>query len=317
VVDTFNMITEEAPKWRNAYDQKRLRSHSGELHTSMGTEARPISRSFFKQLAVLSRRYLHIMLNDRVRTLLILLQALLLGLSLSVVADGTQYENYNMTRSLLFALTCSAFWVGILNAIQEVCKERNILKRECMTGLRIDAYITSKMLILALVCLVQTLGLVSVFAWLIGLPAEGIFGPGTAGYELFVATFLAALAASAMGIFVSSLFKNADRAMTLAPLLLMPQLLFSGIIFELGGITNILSFITVSRWTMQSYGTTANLNALDMVTREGLSIPREFESMFEFTRANALFAWGALAAVILVCVIGAMLVLRRINQDRR
>ncbi len=47
-------------------------------------------------------------------------------------------------------------------------------------------------------------------------------------------SFITALASAAMGLFVSSLFTNADRAMTVAPILLMPQILFSGLIFKVG-----------------------------------------------------------------------------------
>lgn len=44
----------------------------------------------------------------------------------TLVANDKQFEQYEMTKSLLFALSCSAFWVGMLNAIQEVCKERSM-----------------------------------------------------------------------------------------------------------------------------------------------------------------------------------------------
>ena len=41
-------------------------------------------------------------------------------LLISLVADGlSSLQQYEMTKSLLFALSCSAFWVGMLNAIQE------------------------------------------------------------------------------------------------------------------------------------------------------------------------------------------------------
>ena len=48
---------------------------------------------------------------------------------ISIVANGKQFEQYEATNGMLFSLSCSAFWVGMLNAIQEICKERNIIKR--------------------------------------------------------------------------------------------------------------------------------------------------------------------------------------------
>ena len=71
---------------------------------------------------------------------------------------------------------------------------------------------------------------------------------------MLTTTFLAAIASTGMGLFVSSLFSNPDRAMTVAPILLMPQILFSGIIFTLEGATKYLSWITVCRWSMSGYG---------------------------------------------------------------
>ena len=56
-------------------------------------------------------------------------------------------NTYEMTR-VCSSLVLFCFWVGMLNAIQEVCKERSILKREYMTGLSLNQYILSKILVL-------------------------------------------------------------------------------------------------------------------------------------------------------------------------
>ena len=50
-----------------------------------------------------------------------------------IVADGKQFEQYEMTKSLLFALSCSAFWVGMLNAIPYACKG-------CIRGYRLGVF---------------------------------------------------------------------------------------------------------------------------------------------------------------------------------
>lgn len=90
------------------------------------------------------------MLNDRQRMLLLLLQAPLLAYLITLVANGKEFEQYEVTKSLLFALSCCGFWIGILSSIQEICKERNILKREYMTGLNLCSYILSKVVVLGL-----------------------------------------------------------------------------------------------------------------------------------------------------------------------
>lgn len=203
----------------------------------------------------------------------------------------------------------------MLNAIQEVCKERSITKREYMTGLSLTAYISSKILVLGILCLIQSVLIVSVFAATVGLPEEGLLT--NAYLELLITTFLTAVASAAMGLFVSSLFTNADRAMTVAPILLMPQILFSGLIFKLDGATEMISWFAVCRWSMEGYGTTANLNQLELkLQQQGVAIPHEAESFFDFTTTHVLAAWGILLIFMVVFLIMARVVLSTIGKEK-
>ena len=311
VVDVYNMITDNAPYWRDKFLQTQ--EPVGKRRAS-GTVSSGSKMSIMKQLAVLCMRYLKLIINDRQRLLLLLLQAPLLATVISFVANDQQFEQYEMTKSLLFALACSACWIGMFDAIQEVCKERTILKREYMTGLSIGVYISSKLLVLGFLCLVQSLLVTGVFASLVGLPDEGIiFQPFV---ELLLTTFVTALSSAAMGLLVSSLCKNADRAMTFAPLLLMPQILFSGIIFKLDGATEVISWFAVCRWSMENYGTTANLNDLPLRLQQGLPLEHEAETFFEFTVGHMLMSWGVLALFTAVCLGLSYLVLRGIGKEK-
>ena len=234
---------------------------------------------------------------------------------ISFVADGKQFEQYEMTKSLLFALSCSAFWVGMLNSIQEICKERSIMKREYMTGLSLSAYVSSKIIVLGLMCLLQSFMITGIFSAMIGLPEEGVLMNAFA--EVLITTFITALASTAMGLLVSSLFTNADRAMTVAPILLMPQILFSGLIFKLSGATEIISWVAVCRWSMEGYGTTANLNDLPLrLQQEGLQIIHEAEDFFEFTSSHLLNSWMILILYTAIFLILARIVLSKIGREK-
>jgi len=234
---------------------------------------------------------------------------------ISFVADGEQFKQYEMSKSLLFALSCSAFWVGMLNAIQEICKERTIMKREYMTGLSLSAYVSSKILVLGVLCLIQSLMITGVFSLLVGLPEEGVMIHPF--IELLITIFITAVASSAMGLFVSSLFNNADRAMTVAPLLLMPQILFSGLIFELSGATKIISWIAVCRWSMEGLGTTANLNSLPLqLQQQGIMIPHDAEDFFEFTASHMLASWGILIGFSVLFLVLARIVLSGVGKEK-
>lgn len=321
LVDVYNMITENSQYWQEQYNRTvgHDKTPTGRSNEGMKKSA---GHGPLHQMGVLLKRNLHTLCNDRVRLLLILLQAPLLAFLISFVADGYQFDRYEMTKSLLFALSCSAFWVGILNSIQEVCKERVILKREYMTGLRIESYIASKMLVMALICAVQAALLIGVFVAMIGSPDDGVMFGSVA--ELYVVTFLTALAASAMGIFVSSLFKNADRAMTVAPILLMPQLLFSGQIFKLEGASESISWLATCRFSMEGYGTTANLNKLPTTQQaemgeeafEQLIGERVAEDFFTHSAEHFLFSLVMLAVFVGVFTLLATVVLRNVKKDR-
>ncbi len=312
IVDVYNMITEQAKQWSAKFEKSRVAT--GKVRQASAASGKS-KESRFKQLRVLSARYLKLVANDRQRLLLLLVQAPLLAVLISFVADGKQFEQYEMTKSLLFALSCSAFWVGMLNAIQEICKERTIMKREYMTGLSLSAYVSSKIIVLGILCLIQSTMITGVFSVMVGLPEEGIIM--NPFLELLITTFITAVASTAMGLFVSSLFTNADRAMTVAPILLMPQILFSGLIFKLSGATEIISWIAVCRWSMEGYGTTANLNDLPLrLQQEGIMIPHEAESFFEFTSSHLLTSWGILVLYTIVFLVLARIVLSKVGKEK-
>ena len=311
IVDVYNMITEQAKHWRTKYEHAAAVPGREQNTDAVSGKSR---KNRLKQLRVLSERYLKLVANDRQRLILLLVQAPLLALLISFVADGKQFEQYEMTKSLLFALSCSAFWVGMLNAIQEICKERTILKREYMTGLSLGAYVSSKIIVLGILCLIQSVMITGVFSMLVGLPESGILTHPF--LELLITTFITAVASAAMGLFVSSLFTNADRAMTVAPILLMPQILFSGLIFKLSGATEIVSWIAVCRWSIEGYGTTANLNDLPLrLQQEGIMIPHEAEEFFTYTAEHLLTAWGILLLFAVVFLLLAGIVLRSIKKE--
>lgn len=310
IVDVYRLITEDAPRWRKKYD-RWTEANQAPPRQSVKLKHRRSDRKL--QLPVLCLRYMRLILNDRQRLLLLLLQAPLLAALIALVADGEQFKQYEMTKSLLFALACSAFWVGMLNAIQEICKERHIVKREYMTGLSLNAYLFSKIIVLGVLCLIQSALIVGVFAWLVGLPEEGLIINPFA--ETLVTTFISAVASTAMGLFVSSLFHNADRAMTLAPILLMPQILFSGLIFKLNGATEYISWFAVCRWSMEAFGTTANLNALELKQQaEGLAIPHPAEDFFTYTAEHLMDSWIILGVFIIAFLFLSRLALRNMKK---
>lgn len=326
IVDVYNMITDHAGFWKDKYE--KMNPPAQRINPVAPSSSKP-DKNKFKQLKVISSRYIKLVVNDRQRLLLLLGQAPILALLISFVANGEQFRQYEITKSLLFALSCSAFWVGMLNAIQEICKERSILKREYMTGLSLTSYISSKMIVLGTLCLIQSVLITGVFAITVGMPSSGVIN--LAFLEIFISTFLTAVSSAAMGLFVSSLFTNADRAMTVAPILILPQILFSGLLFKLSGATEVISWFAVCRWSMEGLGSTANLNALDYKIYEELEnhdmlqmmgmkpddlIEHEAEAFFENSFGHLLGSWALLIGFTILFLALARFVLSKIGKEK-
>ena len=312
LANVYNLIKENPQYYRDMFlrGQKAVsppaRSNSYQKPTTQS--------ALLPQTLVLLRRHLRILLNDRKRLGLILLQAPILIFFVWVVEDGNQFEQLDVTRNLLFVLSCAAFWIGMFNSLQEICEERIILKREYMAGLRLDAYILSKLLKMAIICAVLSVILATAFALLVGLPSQGVIFGSYA--EFLITTFFTSLSAAAMGLFVSSVSKNADKATSYVPFLLMPQIIFSGIVFHMEGAAEIFSWLTICRFSVSGYGTTSNLNSLPTrLQQAGFDIPREAESFFTYTASNFAFNIAVLCLFVVVFSVLARMALRKIGRE--
>jgi ABC-type multidrug transport system ATPase subunit len=175
----------------------------------------------WRQLAILSRRYLATLTRDTRNAGLLVAQAPLIagliGLSLLYGPGDVAFTKPKNTILLLLALT--AVWFGCSNAVRELVKERPIYLRERMVNLRILPYLASKVAVLGVLALVQcVLFLVILDRWF-GIPGR---------FPLLLGgMMLASLVGILAGLAVSAIAATADRAMTLLPILLIPQVLFT------------------------------------------------------------------------------------------
>ncbi len=274
-VDVYPLIDENPDYWEAQFAQYQGANNAGgsqqrDQSDEMGKRRNP---GFVSQFLTLSARYAKILLNDRARLALMVFQAPLLAFLIHLVAGSGVFEICEDTKFYLFALSCAAFWVGIFDSIQEICKENNIFTRECDGGLRIGAYLASKVLVLSALCFVQTVLLIAVLILTRGTPQHALINPTL---ELTVSTYLTVLSAMCLGLFVSALFRSPDKALAMAPILIMPQILFSGIAFELNGITEKVSYGINCRWAIEALGTTSDLNDLKLtIVGEEIHIPAE------------------------------------------
>lgn len=316
LVDIYNMISENSEMWAEQY----RRCVEGEKKKKV-PKPRKIARRqkghAGSDLFILIRRYLELIKNDTQRLTMLFLQPVLIALLLSLVANENVFEIYEDTKSILFALSCAGIWIGLFNSIQEICKERVILKREYMANLKLPVYIASKFLVQTLLGAMQSFLMITIFAFAVGMPEEGIFLE--APYlEMYVTLFLTVEASMALGFVISSLVKSGDKAMTLAPFVLIIQLLFSGILFELKDAAEYIAWVTISKWSVESFGSLSRLNDLTMkIQKDFPQIEHEAQEIFEATVSHLSMRWGIMAGMMLVCAVLCTFLLRSLSKDSR
>lgn len=280
LVKVYDIITADPKGWESRFRMSGINQVSEHAAESNGEAIKPRKVNGFTQLGILVRRYTTLIMNDMQRLALIFGQPLIIGLLLTLVAGPDIYQKFTETQSILFTLMSGGIWMGLLNTIQEVNKERVILKREYMGNLKLPVYMLSKYIVQGVISLVQAVILVVTFVLVKGTPScKGVI-ISNATIEIIVLIFLTIYASAGMGLLLSSITKSADRAMAIAPFVLIIQLIFSGILFELTGATDKISYVTFSRWAMESIGSTCDLNELEPPGQEeSNSVEEQFDDL--------------------------------------
>ena len=198
-----------------------------------------VKKSFFKHLITLLKRKVNLLINNKQQLLLLFGQAPLIAVLLSFVVTNNLFYSYEETKAILFTISTAAIWIGLLNSIQEICKEKVILDKEYMSNLSLPAYVASKMLYLLVLAIIQAFLLVTAFVLVVDVPESGLLYNWY--FDSILIVFSTILSASTMGLLVSAIAKDSSVAMVMPTLLLVPQLLFSGMLFPLNGIVNKVS----------------------------------------------------------------------------
>ena len=238
-----------------------------------------------------------------------------------------QLEVFGGTQTGLFMLVCVAIFVGICNSIQEICKERNILKREYMTNLRLGSYVISKLVVQAAICAVQMIVVVFIFYLFVHnktMPDSGVIF-SSVWIEFYITMFLLTFAADTMSLVISSVVKNSATANTFIPIILIVQIVFSGVLFEMEGAMDVLSNVMISKWGIAAFAASTGLNdsqaiflienpSYQLQLGSDMSIVKD---IYQSTPGNLLTIWLILFAFIVICSALCRILLIRVKDDRR
>lgn len=267
---------------------------------------------FLRQLTVLVQRSFRLILNDRILLGSLILQAPLMVLVIWLVGDPNCFTSNLIdvgSRTVLFILCAVSTFMGVLNSYREICKEREIILREASVGVSLGAAVLSKAVVLLVIEVIQAAVLTVGFVSVIAVPQNHLLLP--TDVEIYLTVLLMMFASSAMGLLVSASFKSSESAILFVLVLIIGQVVFSGVLFTLDGALSVIGCVIVCRWGMGALGASTDLNSRLAWLKAGFDGP-----MYDATASNLLYCWQMLGLIILVCLAAAWLVLR-IAFDRK
>ncbi len=197
-------------------------------------------------------------LSDKQYILISLIGAPLLAFLLAYFtrfSSGHEYKffyNGNI-KAYIFMCVITSMFFGLMSSSEEIVKDRKILKRESFLNLSWFSYLNSKMLMMFLLSAIQTF-----FFVLIGNLILGIKGM-LLSYWLVL--FTTSCLANILGLNLSSAFNSVITIYILIPFVIIPQLLFSGVLvpFDKLHISNanheyvpVLGDLMPARWSFEA-----------------------------------------------------------------
>jgi hypothetical protein len=194
-------------------------------------------RGWFQQLGLLAARYAKILFTDKKNLVVLATQAPVVAGLAALIFWGIDSLEATflpvrdiLQDNVLFVVTLASLWFGTNNAAREIVKELSVYKRERMVFLRLGPYILSKFLVLAVLCLVQCAVMLVILKALLdfGSPPQLLFGADF--ISLWGVAWATSLAGAALGLFISAAVKTENMAVSLVPLILIPQIVFSGVL---------------------------------------------------------------------------------------
>ena len=187
-----------------------------------------------KQLGIFTIRDFKSKLANKQYMLINMLEAPLLAIILSVLVrfyPGEAFrpqlyvymENVNIPAYIFMAVIVALF-MGMTVSAEEIIKDKKILKRESFLHLSRGSYLASKLILLFGLSAIQTATFVLIGNAILGI--KGMY------FSYWLILFSASCFANVLGLNISASFNSAVTIYIIIPLLLIPQILLSGVVVQ-------------------------------------------------------------------------------------
>jgi ABC-type multidrug transport system ATPase subunit len=174
-------------------------------------------------------------------------------------SEGKDYifrESENIPQYLFISVVVALF-IGLTVSAEEIIKDQKILKREKFLNLSRSSYLFSKISIMFIISAIQTVFFV--FVGNLILEIDGMF------LDYWLILFSTSCFANMLGLNISASFNSAKVIYILIPILIIPQLLFSGVIVKFDKLNPVFSGqetvpwignVMASRWAYEALAVT-------------------------------------------------------------
>ncbi|MBX2971371.1 MAG: ATP-binding cassette domain-containing protein [Cyclobacteriaceae bacterium] len=165
----------------------------------------------------------------------------------------TFYENQNIPVFFFMSVVVALFF-GLTVSAEEIFKDRKILKREQFLHLSRTSYLLSKITVLFTISAIQTVLFVTIGHLVLEIPLTE--------FRYWFILFSVACFANVLGLNISASFNSAVTIYILIPLLIIPQLLLSGVVIEFDKFNPrvtkpigvpLMGNLMASRWAFEAY----------------------------------------------------------------
>lgn len=133
------------------------------------------------------------------------------------------FDNANIPAYLFMCVITSLF-LGLIISSEEILKDRKILKRESFLNLSWFGYINSKIGLMFILSAIQTLSFIIVGNLILEIRGMTL--------TYWIALFTTACCANLIGLNISSALNSVITIYILIPFIIIPQLLFSGVLVK-------------------------------------------------------------------------------------
>lgn len=244
VVDEYGQPTSKRkispPQWYDLY-KERFRINRVEDVKEEPPHSLTLPNKI-KQTFIFTTRDTLSKLSNKQYLLINLLEAPLLAIILAFIIKyksapgGKEYVfrfNENLPAFLLMSIIVALF-MGLTVSAEEIIRDRKILKRESFLNLSWNSYLMSKLIILFSLSAIQTLAFVLIGNLILEIEFAMLM-PFT-----FVLLAISCMA-NVLGLNISSAFNSAVTVYVMIPLLLIPQMILSGLLFSFDKLNEVLS----------------------------------------------------------------------------